>query len=85
MSYRKKEDNWVTIILTNNKGRIDKDLRKIAYSLKVKPEEKALATRNDIPDRLQQYSDLAVQWMQDYLRIDTTNPPGNEVQAAAFL
>ncbi len=36
-------------------------------------------------DRLQQYSDLAVQWMQDYLRIDTTNPPGNELKAADFM
>ncbi|MCU1303756.1 MAG: peptidase [Candidatus Sulfotelmatobacter sp.] len=35
-------------------------------------------------DRLQQYSDLAVGWMQEYLRIDTTNPPGNEMRAVAF-
>ncbi|MGC1450623.1 MAG: M20/M25/M40 family metallo-hydrolase [Candidatus Sulfotelmatobacter sp.] len=35
-------------------------------------------------DRMQQYSDLAVQWMQEYLRIDTTNPPGNEMKAVAF-
>jgi hypothetical protein len=25
-------------------------------------------------DRLQQYSDLALSWMQEYLRIDTTKP-----------
>ena len=36
------------------------------------------------PDHLQQYSDLAVTWMQQYLRVDTTNPPGNEMRAAAF-
>jgi acetylornithine deacetylase/succinyl-diaminopimelate desuccinylase-like protein len=35
-------------------------------------------------DRLQQYSDLAVAWMQQYLRIDTTNPPGREMRAVAF-
>jgi acetylornithine deacetylase/succinyl-diaminopimelate desuccinylase-like protein len=35
-------------------------------------------------DRLQQYSDLAVTWMQQYLRIDTTNPPGHEMRAVAF-
>jgi len=35
-------------------------------------------------DHLQQYSDLAVTWMQQYLRIDTTNPPGHEMQAVAF-
>jgi acetylornithine deacetylase/succinyl-diaminopimelate desuccinylase-like protein len=37
------------------------------------------------PDRMQQYSNLAVEWMQDYLRIDTTNPPGNEMRAASFF
>ncbi len=36
-------------------------------------------------DRMQQYSDLAVKWMQEYLRINTTNPPGNEAKAAAFF
>jgi hypothetical protein len=34
---------------------------------------------------LQQYSDLAVQWQREYLRIDTTNPPGNEARAADFF
>lgn len=36
-------------------------------------------------DRIQEYSSLAVQWMQEYLRIDTTNPPGNEMRTATFL
>ena len=35
-------------------------------------------------EHLQQYSDLAVTWMQQYLRIDTTNPPGNEMRAVEF-
>jgi len=35
--------------------------------------------------RLAEYSDLAVRWMQEYLRVDTTNPPGNEARATAFL
>jgi len=35
-------------------------------------------------DHMQQYSDLAVTWMQQYLRIDTTNPPGSEMRAVAF-
>ncbi len=35
--------------------------------------------------RLRQYADLAQRWMQQYLRIDTTNPPGNEAQAAQFF
>src|SRR5579864_9185069 len=34
--------------------------------------------------RLQQYSDLSVKWMQEYLRVDTTNPPGNEMRAIDF-
>jgi acetylornithine deacetylase/succinyl-diaminopimelate desuccinylase-like protein len=37
------------------------------------------------PDRLKQYADLAVQWQREYLRIDTTNPPGNEARAADFF
>ena len=37
------------------------------------------------PEHLQHYSDLAVTWMQEYLRIDTTNPPGNEMRAVAFF
>lgn len=36
-------------------------------------------------ERLRDYSDLAVQWMRDYVRIDTTNPPGNEMRSAAFF
>ncbi len=37
----KKEDIWIAVILTNSKGKIDKYLRKIAYSLKIIPEEKS--------------------------------------------
>jgi acetylornithine deacetylase/succinyl-diaminopimelate desuccinylase-like protein len=44
-----------------------------------------LASDSIPPDRLKQYADLAVQWQQEYLRIDTTNPPGNEVRAADFF
>lgn len=35
--------------------------------------------------RMERYSDLAVRWMQEYLQVDTTNPPGNEARAAAFF
>lgn len=44
-----------------------------------------LASSRIPPDRLQCYSDLAVTWLQQYLRIDTTNPPGNEMRAATFF
>ncbi|MGA8489229.1 MAG: M20/M25/M40 family metallo-hydrolase [Terriglobales bacterium] len=44
-----------------------------------------LASENIPPQRLKQYADLAVQWQREYLRIDTTNPPGNEVRAADFF
>jgi acetylornithine deacetylase/succinyl-diaminopimelate desuccinylase-like protein len=46
---------------------------------------KALPTAAIPAERLNQYSDLALQWEQDYLRIDTTNPPGNEAKSAAFF
>jgi acetylornithine deacetylase/succinyl-diaminopimelate desuccinylase-like protein len=44
-----------------------------------------LASSRIPADHLRQYSDLAVEWMQQYLRIDTTNPPGNEMRAVTFL
>ena len=44
----------------------------------------AMASSRVSTEHLQQYSDLAVTWMQEYLRIDTTNPPGNETRAVAF-
>jgi len=44
-----------------------------------------LASSRIPADHLQQYSDLALEWMQQYLRIDTTNPPGNEMRAVTFL
>ena len=49
------------------------------------PSQPRLASQAIPADRLQHYSDLAFQWMQDYLRIDTTNPPGNEMRAAVFF
>jgi acetylornithine deacetylase/succinyl-diaminopimelate desuccinylase-like protein len=57
-----------------------------ASAASTQPEEPAPAVASSrIPaDRLQQYSDLALAWMQEYLRIDTTNPPGREMQAVAF-
>jgi acetylornithine deacetylase/succinyl-diaminopimelate desuccinylase-like protein len=48
-------------------------------------QEQALASAKIPADRLQQYTDLALAWEQEYLRIDTTNPPGNEGRAAAFF
>ena len=46
--------------------------------------ESGLPSAKISKDHLQQYSDLAVKWMQEYLRIDTTNPPGNEMRTADF-
>jgi acetylornithine deacetylase/succinyl-diaminopimelate desuccinylase-like protein len=37
------------------------------------------------PQRIQGYADLAVNWMRQYLQIDTSNPPGNEMRAAAWF
>src|SRR5580704_10708082 len=47
-------------------------------------EESAMPSSKVPAEHLQQYSDMAVTWMQEYLRVDTTNPPGNETKAAAF-
>lgn len=45
----------------------------------------AMASGAIPPERLNQYESLSVNWMQEYLRIDTTNPPGNEAKAVAFF
>jgi acetylornithine deacetylase/succinyl-diaminopimelate desuccinylase-like protein len=44
----------------------------------------AMASSRIPAGHLQQYSDLALTWMQEYLRIDTTNPPGHEMRAVSF-
>lgn len=44
-----------------------------------------LASTHLPADHLARYSDLATEWLQQYLRIDTTNPPGQEVKAAEFF
>jgi acetylornithine deacetylase/succinyl-diaminopimelate desuccinylase-like protein len=44
----------------------------------------AMASSHISVDHLQKYSDLALDWMREYLRIDTTNPPGHEMRAVAF-
>jgi len=44
-----------------------------------------LASARVPSDRQAQYYDTAVRWMQEYLRMDTTNPPGNELRAATFF
>lgn len=49
------------------------------------PQALRLASSHVSSEHLQQYSDLALDWMQQYLRIDTTNPPGNEMRAVTFL
>ncbi len=36
-------------------------------------------------EHLRTYSDLAENWMQEYLRVDTTNPPGNEMRGVEFF
>lgn len=44
----------------------------------------ALASSRISQEHLKEYADLSVTWMQEYLRIDTTNPPGHEMRAVAF-
>jgi len=56
----------------------------LSFSVLSWGEESGLPSSKIPADRLQQYSDLAVTWMQEYLRIDTTNPPGNEMRAVEF-
>jgi len=43
-----------------------------------------MASANVSAEHLREYSDLAVSWMQEYLQLDTTNPPGHEMRAVEF-
>jgi acetylornithine deacetylase/succinyl-diaminopimelate desuccinylase-like protein len=49
------------------------------------PVSPGLPSSKIAPEQVKKYSDLAVDWMQQYLRVDTTNPPGNEAKGAAFF
>src|SRR5437868_6980589 len=57
----------------------------LVASASAQPAAAPLASSAVSAQRLDEYSDLALQWEQEYLRIDTTNPPGNEARAAAFF
>ena len=48
-------------------------------------EESAMPSSRISDTHLREYSDLAESWMQQYLRIDTTNPPGNEMRGVEFF
>jgi len=37
-----------------------------------------------MPSHAQTIDDEAVAWLQEYIRIDTINPPGNEARAVDF-
>ena len=56
-----------------------------AQSVPNREPETPPASEKIAPQRLRQYADLAVEWEREYLRIDTTNPPGNEARAAMFF
>jgi CubicO group peptidase (beta-lactamase class C family) len=47
-----KEDLWLIIAVRNNKGSIDEGLRKILYSLKIKPEDKSgISYKYKVPEQ----------------------------------
>jgi acetylornithine deacetylase/succinyl-diaminopimelate desuccinylase-like protein len=48
-------------------------------------EESGMPSSRISDEHLREYSNLAENWMQQYLRIDTTNPPGNEMRGAEFF
>ena len=48
-------------------------------------EEPGMPSSRISDEHLREYSDLAENWMQQYLRADTTNPPGNEMRGVEFF
>lgn len=57
----------------------------LAISALCSAEDSGLPSSRISAQHKQEYADLAITWMQDYLRIDTTNPPGNERKTVAFF
>src|SRR5947209_817713 len=51
----------------------------------VSPAQKSLPSDQLGPEKIKQYADLALDWERQYLRINTSNPPGNEVAAARWF
>src|SRR5512141_1245372 len=49
------------------------------------PAQTKFASESIPPERISAYADLAVNWMREYLQIDTSNPPGNEMRAVAWF
>ena len=45
----------------------------------------ALACLVSLPVFAQPIEDEALAWLQDYIRVDTINPPGNETRAVKFI
>ena len=45
----------------------------------------AIACLIALPAFAQSIEEEAVGWLQDYIRVDTTNPPGNESRAVEFI
>ena len=45
----------------------------------------SVSAQNGAPIDWPRYQDMAVDLMQQYLRINTSNPPGNEIEAARFF
>ena len=57
----------------------------LIFGAALSAEEAPMASSRISDEHLRQYSDLAVSWMREYLRIDTTNPPGNEMRGVEFF
>ena len=57
----------------------------LIFGLPLFGEDTRMASSRISDEHLREYSDLAEGWMQEYLRVDTTNPPGNEMRAAEFF
>src|SRR5438270_11528984 len=48
-------------------------------------QQRALPSDQLGPEKIKQYADQAVDWERQYLRINTSNPPGNEIAAARWF
>jgi acetylornithine deacetylase/succinyl-diaminopimelate desuccinylase-like protein len=76
---------WWAVVLTTALGAVSGSMAAADRGLGGKEWVSGTPSASLSREHLALYSDLAVTWMQEYLRIDTSNPPGNEMRAVKFF
>jgi acetylornithine deacetylase/succinyl-diaminopimelate desuccinylase-like protein len=66
-------------------ARLDSNQIPLVRNVRVEHRGTGMPSDSIPADHMSRYQEMAVVHMQEYLRIDTTNPPGNELRAAEWF